>query len=95
LFEAGTFDDLFVGHATWDTFTNAWPRIFKHVSLSVLTADGEWTPHTASFSSSPGFLASIDDFYSIEGAPRSVLAPLQAYRVFLKFFSMLCRKIIH
>mmetsp|Transcript_2298 Transcript_2298/g.4026 ORF Transcript_2298/g.4026 Transcript_2298/m.4026 type:complete len:674 (-) Transcript_2298:143-2164(-) len=65
--KAGTFDDLFVGHATWDTFTNAWPRIFKHVSLSVLTADGEWTPHTASFSSSPGFLASIDDFYSIEG----------------------------
>jgi len=63
----GTFEDLFVGHATWDTFSNAWPRIFKHHSLPVMSPSGEWSHHTASFSSSPGFLSSIDDFYSISG----------------------------
>jgi len=65
--EAGAFSDLLVGHATWDTFSNAFPRIFKHVTLPVWRS-GEARRHTASFSSSPGFLSSIDDFYSISGS---------------------------
>jgi len=66
----GTFSDLFVGHATWDTFANAYPRIFKHVTVPIFRAPHEYESHTASFSSSPGFLSSIDDFYSVSGHTR-------------------------
>lgn len=64
--------DLFAGHATWDSF-EAMLRIYKHYRFDLPVA----APATAaaaagglrlatratSFSSSPAFLASVDDFY--------------------------------
>ena len=55
-------DELYFGHDTWDTYATAAPRIWKHVTLAQ-RRDGEWRARTASFSSSPGFLASVDDYY--------------------------------
>ena len=61
-----TLDDVFFGHTTWDTYSTATPRIFKSVTLPVRRG-GKITTHTDSFSSSPGFIASIDDYYLLGG----------------------------
>lgn len=54
--------ELFFGHATWDTYATAAPRVFKHLTLPV-SRGGRAALRTVSMSSSPGFLASIDDYY--------------------------------
>jgi hypothetical protein len=61
-----TDDDVFFAHDTWDTYATAAPRIFKNVNIPVLTS-GVVKMHTDSFSSSPGFLASVDDYYLLSG----------------------------
>ncbi|GMH73832.1 hypothetical protein TrST_g1913 [Triparma strigata] len=61
-----TEDDLFFGHDTWDTYSTASPRIYKTITLPVHTKDGPRL-HVDSFSSSPGFIASIDDYYTVDG----------------------------
>ena len=61
-----TGSDVFFAHDTWDTYATAAPRIFKTLSLPVLRG-GVLGRHVDSFSSSPGFLASIDDYYLISG----------------------------
>lgn len=58
--------EIFFGHDTWDTYATAAPRIFKHVTLPVWQ-DGKAKVRTVSFSSSPGFLVSIDDYYVVKG----------------------------
>lgn len=57
--------EIFFGHATWDTYATAAPRVFKHLTLPV-SRGGRTTLRTVSMSSSPGFLASIDDYYLME-----------------------------
>ena len=52
--------DLFFGHATWDTYATAAPRIFKHLTLPA-PRQNQTQLRTVSMSSSPGFMASIDD----------------------------------
>lgn len=61
-----TDDDLFFGHDTWDTYSTASSRINKTITLPVQTKDGPRL-HIDSFSSSPGFIASIDDYYTVDG----------------------------
>ena len=50
--------DIFIGHATWSTY-NTMLRIYKHYTLNY----GSAVSKQVSFSSYPGNLASIDDFY--------------------------------
>mmetsp|Transcript_19246 Transcript_19246/g.25067 ORF Transcript_19246/g.25067 Transcript_19246/m.25067 type:complete len:374 (+) Transcript_19246:475-1596(+) len=64
-----TEDDIYFGHDTWDTYATAAPRIFKHISLPVRRG-AETVPYLNSFSSSPGFVASIDDYYLLSGSSR-------------------------
>ena len=60
-----TADDVYFGHATWDTYATAAPRIFKHLTLPVAHSDGTSSLRTISMSSSPGFMSSIDDYYLV------------------------------
>eukprot|EP00873_Tetraselmis_striata_P040867 jgi/Tetstr1/461131/TSEL_006270.t1 len=61
----GSYKDITVGHTTWDGYTNAFPRTFKHITLP--SEDPTREPFTESFSSSPGLLTSMDDFYITSG----------------------------
>lgn len=62
--------DVWFGHDTWDTYATAAPRIFKHVALPVWQATQTLAAHRDSFSSSPGFVASVDDYYVLGGTSR-------------------------
>lgn len=59
----GDFSDLFVGHSSWFSYSNT-NRIYKHYHLNFTN------PATAArkitFSSYPGFLESLDDFYLLD-----------------------------
>jgi len=70
-------EDLFFGHATWDTYATAAPRTFKHLALPS-RRNGTVSLRTVSMSSSPGFLASIDDYYLVgEPATSTVLGVIE------------------
>eukprot|EP00854_Cymbomonas_tetramitiformis_P003696 gene3696-4634_t len=58
-------DDVLFSHATWDTYATMAPRIYKTYQVGLLR-DGGFIKHAVTFSSSPGFLASIDDWYIIK-----------------------------
>lgn len=58
--------DLFFGHATWDIYSNAAPRIFKTYTLPV-TSKGVTAQHRVTFSSTGPWLSSVDDFYVVSG----------------------------
>lgn len=61
------YADVVYGHATWDTYESLGPRIFKHVSYP-LHQDGYFKqPYDVYFSSSPGLLSSVDDFFTVSG----------------------------
>lgn len=58
--------DVLVGHATYDYYMVAWPRLAKETVLPALSAASpHWT--RALFSASPGLLASLDDLYVLRG----------------------------
>lgn len=58
--------DVLIGHATYDYYMVAWPRLAKETVLPVPSAASPyWT--RALFSSSPGQLASLDDLYVLRG----------------------------
>jgi hypothetical protein len=66
-------NDVFFGHTTWDTFATAYPRLVKTFTLPVLHDTGLKT-FKNSFSSSPGFISSIDDYYIVNSpAPLTVI----------------------
>jgi hypothetical protein len=52
--------DVVFSHTTWDSFSNAAPRIFKRYHMR--TPAGRLEMH---FSSSPGMMSSVDDFYTV------------------------------
>ncbi|CAE8588097.1 unnamed protein product [Polarella glacialis] len=58
--------DVYFGHDTWDTFATAAPRIFKTYALPVRRGD-RIERHVNAFSSSPGYVSSVDDYYTIAG----------------------------
>lgn len=57
--------DVVFGHNTWDDFQCAAPRIFKHYAHPHVSGKHSYDIY---FSSSPGLLSSVDDFYIIHGA---------------------------
>lgn len=63
---AADHSDLYFGHATWDIYSNAAPRIFKTYNL-VVKRGGHELGHTTHFSSTGPWLSSVDDFYTVSG----------------------------
>ena len=59
----GDLSDLFLSHSSWYTFSNM-NRIFKHYNFNF--NDRSTKSRKISFSSYPGFLESLDDFYMLE-----------------------------
>lgn len=59
--------DVVFGHATWDTFESLGPRILKHYSFPLMRSQHAEHHYDVYFSSSPGVLSSIDDFFTVSG----------------------------
>lgn len=59
----GDLSDLFLSHSSWYIFSNM-NRIFKHYNFNF--NDKSTKSKKISFSSYPGFLESLDDFYMLE-----------------------------
>lgn len=59
----GDYSDLFAGHSSWFVFP-AMNRIFKHYTFNVQASFV--AAKSLSFSSYPGFLESLDDFYIMD-----------------------------
>jgi len=59
----GDFSDLFMGHSSWFDYSNT-NRIFKHYHLEF--SHSSTAARRVSFSSYPGFLQSLDDFYLLD-----------------------------
>ena len=57
------YENIFAGHVSWFTYS-AMLRIFKHYNLKL--RDNEVSMTSMSFSSYPGFLESLDDFYIMD-----------------------------
>eukprot|EP00931_Biecheleriopsis_adriatica_P104277 TRINITY_DN78965_c0_g1_i1.p1 TRINITY_DN78965_c0_g1~~TRINITY_DN78965_c0_g1_i1.p1 ORF type:complete len:556 (-),score=112.29 TRINITY_DN78965_c0_g1_i1:91-1758(-) len=58
----GNFEDLFMAHSSWFEYSDT-DRIFKHYHFDFKTATGA---NRISFSSYPGYLESLDDFYMMD-----------------------------
>eukprot|EP01062_Namystynia_karyoxenos_P021923 TRINITY_DN18365_c0_g1_i1.p2 TRINITY_DN18365_c0_g1~~TRINITY_DN18365_c0_g1_i1.p2 ORF type:complete len:569 (+),score=213.54 TRINITY_DN18365_c0_g1_i1:81-1709(+) len=59
----GNFSDLFMGHSSWYHYA-ATNRIYKHYNFRYAAA--EVAARRVSFSSYPGYLSSLDDFYMMD-----------------------------
>lgn len=68
------YADVMFGHATWGSFIALGPRTFKHTSLPTIAFVSaandkkyiyKFSVRSNHFSSSPGLLSSLDDFYVI------------------------------
>eukprot|EP00933_Yihiella_yeosuensis_P021248 TRINITY_DN16861_c0_g1_i1.p1 TRINITY_DN16861_c0_g1~~TRINITY_DN16861_c0_g1_i1.p1 ORF type:complete len:581 (-),score=106.92 TRINITY_DN16861_c0_g1_i1:191-1861(-) len=58
----GDFEDLFMAHSSWFSYGDT-DRIFKHYHFEFHAATGA---NRISFSSYPGYLESLDDFYMMD-----------------------------
>jgi len=58
----GAFDDLFMAHSSWWAYSDT-DRIFKHYNFDFHADTGA---NRVSFSSYPGYLYSLDDFYMMD-----------------------------
>jgi hypothetical protein len=58
----GNFSDIWFGHSAWFVYQGT-SRIYKHYQLNY--AQSEIVGHELSFSSYPGYLSSLDDFYQV------------------------------
>lgn len=59
--------DVVFGHTTWDSFESLGPRIIKHMSFPLLRNGFAEHHYDVYFSSSPGLLSSVDDFFTVSG----------------------------
>lgn len=59
--------DVVYGHATWDSYEAAAPRIFKHYNFPLMRNGYAEHHYEVYFSSSPAILSSVDDFYTVSG----------------------------
>lgn len=59
----GDYSDLFMGHSAWFTYSSML-RIFKYYNLRFTSSFA--ASHQIAFSSYPGFLESLDDFYMMD-----------------------------
>eukprot|EP00038_Savillea_parva_P007022 m.167351 g.167351 ORF g.167351 m.167351 type:complete len:562 (-) comp12814_c0_seq1:149-1834(-) len=58
----GSYEDLYMAHSSWFQYADT-NRIFKHYNFAPNTPAGA---HKVSFSSYPGYLESLDDFYMMD-----------------------------
>lgn len=56
--------DVFFAHNTWDSFTASGPRMIKHYTLPGLSSVDDSPTRDVYFSSSPGLVTSVDDYYT-------------------------------
>mmetsp|Transcript_55040 Transcript_55040/g.101876 ORF Transcript_55040/g.101876 Transcript_55040/m.101876 type:complete len:559 (-) Transcript_55040:8-1684(-) len=59
---SGAYEDLYMAHSSWFTFSNM-DRIFKHYHFD---HNAKVAANRVSFSSYPGYLSSLDDFYMMD-----------------------------
>ena len=59
--------DTVFAHNTWDDFQCAAPRIIKHYTYPLMKTGKNVGTYDLHFSSSPGFLSSVDDFFVVSG----------------------------
>lgn len=59
--------DVYFGHSTWDDYQCAAPRIFKTFEYPLVKNGRPAGWYVTHFSSSPGMLSSVDDFYINRG----------------------------
>ncbi len=67
------YSDVLFGHVTWDDYQCAAPRIFKSFEYPYLKNNEPVGWYVTHFSSSPGMLSSVDDFYINRGATYSAV----------------------
>jgi hypothetical protein len=65
-------EDVLFAHNTWDDFQCAAPRVIKNYHYNNYRSRGgkPWSMFNVLFSSSPGLLSSVDDFFLIKGRGR-------------------------
>mmetsp|Transcript_29196 Transcript_29196/g.67200 ORF Transcript_29196/g.67200 Transcript_29196/m.67200 type:complete len:558 (-) Transcript_29196:11-1684(-) len=59
---SGAYEDLYMAHSSWFTYSNM-DRIFKHYHMDL---NAKVAARKVSFSSYPGYLSSLDDFYMMD-----------------------------
>lgn len=67
------YSDVLFGHVTWDDYQCAAPRIFKSFEYPYLKNNEPVGWYVTHFSSSPGMLSSVDDFYINRGTTYSAV----------------------
>jgi len=59
--------DVVFAHNTWDSYAGMGPRIFKQYTFPILRHGFAEMHYSTYFSSSPGLLSSVDDFFVVSG----------------------------
>src|SRR3546814_7202651 len=73
--------DVVFGHTTWDLFVSAAPRIFKRYTFPLIRNGATAEKYDMYFSSSPGLLSSVDDFYVTQIGRAHVRTPVTNERL--------------
>lgn len=68
-------DEIFTGHATWTSWGFAFLRVMKIYEFNFQSLNT--TAQHISFSSYPGFVSSVDDFYIVKGIEKATGLPIK------------------
>lgn len=72
---ADDLDEIFTGHATWTSWGFGFLRVMKIYEFNFQTLNT--TAQQISFSSYPGFVSSVDDFYIVKGVEKTTGHPIK------------------
>lgn len=72
---ADDLDEIFTGHATWTSWGFGFLRVMKIYEFNFQTLNT--TSQQISFSSYPGFVSSVDDFYIVQSTKKANGAPIK------------------
>ncbi|ESU37891.1 Lysophospholipase [Giardia duodenalis] len=72
---ADDLDEIFTGHATWTSWGFGFLRVMKIYDFNFQTLNT--TAQQISFSSYPGFVSSVDDFYIVKGIEKTTGHPIK------------------
>lgn len=68
-------DEIFTGHATWTSWGFGFLRVMKIYEFNFQSLNT--TAQQISFSSYPGFVSSVDDFYAVRSVEKATGAPIK------------------